>query len=123
MIMLCVEFSSIEIAVLFRDWTSRNGHGSSEGFLLMQATGFDRLEALHAASDFVTIAAPHTLETAGLFNARTFAKMKLSSYLINVRRDTIEMLDDLIEALQAGRLGGAALDVLAVEPLPREHPL
>ena len=89
----------------------------------MPAVGLDGLEDLLAASDFVVIAAPHTPETAGLFNARMLEKMKPSSHLINVGRGAIVVLDDLVAALRAGRLAGAALDVFEVEPLPREHPL
>jgi phosphoglycerate dehydrogenase-like enzyme len=85
--------------------------------------GIDRLPALLAASDFVVIAAPHTPETQGLFNAATLAHMRPTSYLINIGRGVIVVLTDLVDALRAGRLAGAALDVFEVEPLPRDHPL
>ena len=85
--------------------------------------GMDRLADLLAGSDFVVIAAPHTPETAGLFDARALARMKPSGYLINIGRGAIVVLDDLVEALHAGRLAGAALDVFEVEPLPADHPL
>lgn len=85
--------------------------------------GLDRLPELLAASDFVVIAAPHTPETAGLFNAATLSHMRPSSYLINIGRGAIVRLDDLVEALRQQRLAGAALDVFEVEPLPSDHPL
>jgi phosphoglycerate dehydrogenase-like enzyme len=85
--------------------------------------GMDRLPDLLAASDFVAIAAPHTPETAGLFNAMTLAQMKPTAYLINIGRGVIIVLDHLVAALRAGRLAGAALDVFEVEPLPDDHPL
>jgi phosphoglycerate dehydrogenase-like enzyme len=85
--------------------------------------GMDRLADLLGASDFVVIAAPHTPETAGLFRAETLARMKPSGYLINIGRGAIVVLDDLVAALRAGRLAGAALDVFEVEPLPADHPL
>ena len=83
----------------------------------------DRLPALLAASDFVVIAAPHTPETRGLFDAKTLAYLRPSSFLINIGRGAIVVLDDLVAALRAGKLAGAALDVYEVEPLPSDHPL
>jgi phosphoglycerate dehydrogenase-like enzyme len=74
-------------------------------------------------SDFAVIAAPQTPETTGWFNAETIAHMRPSSYLINIGRGAIVVLDDLVAALRAGRLAGAALDVYEVEPLPADHPL
>ena len=85
--------------------------------------GMDRLPELLAGSDFVVIAAPHTPETARLFDAATLAHLRPSSYLINIGRGAIVVLDDLVAALRAGRLAGAALDVYEVEPLPADHPL
>lgn len=85
--------------------------------------GMDGLDALLAESDFVVIAAPHTPETAGWFDARVIARMKPSSYLINIGRGAIVVLDDLVEALRTGVIAGAALDVYEVEPLPKDHPL
>ena len=85
--------------------------------------GMDGLDALLAESDFVVIAAPHTPETAGWFDSRVIARMKLSSYLINIGRGAIVVLDDLVEALRTGLIAGAALDVYEVEPLPKDHPL
>ncbi|QDV36770.1 D-2-hydroxyacid dehydrogenase [Tautonia plasticadhaerens] len=83
----------------------------------------DRLHSLLAQSDFVVIAAPHTPETERLFDARTIDAMRRSSYLINVGRGAIVVLDDLVDALREGRIAGAALDVFEVEPLPPDHPL
>jgi phosphoglycerate dehydrogenase-like enzyme len=85
--------------------------------------GMDRLADLLAWSGFAVIAAPHTPETARLFGAATLAQLRPSSYLINIGRGAIVVLDDLVAALRAGRLAGAALDVFEVEPLPADHPL
>ncbi len=85
--------------------------------------GIDRLGELLGWSDFAVIAAPHTPETARLFDARTLAQLRHTSYLINVGRGAIVVLDDLVAALRLGRLAGAALDVYEVEPLPADHPL
>ena len=85
--------------------------------------GMGGLDALLAESDFVVIAAPHTPETAGLFDARTIGRMKPTGYLINIGRWAIVVLDDLVAALRSGSIAGAALDVYEVEPLPSDHPL
>lgn len=85
--------------------------------------GVDSLPELLAWSDFAVIAAPHTPETTGWFHAGTLAHLRPSSYLINVGRGAIVVLDDLVAALRAGRLAGAALDVYEIEPLPPDHPL
>jgi phosphoglycerate dehydrogenase-like enzyme len=85
--------------------------------------GMDQLGPLLAWSDFAVIAAPQTPETVGLFNAATLSHLRPSSYLINIGRGAIVVLDDLVAALRAGRLAGAALDVFEVEPLPPDHPL
>ncbi|RUL85930.1 D-2-hydroxyacid dehydrogenase [Tautonia sociabilis] len=83
----------------------------------------EKLPSLLAQSDFVVIAAPHTPETAGLFNAETIGRMRRSSYLINIGRGAIVVLDDLVAALRSGTIAGAALDVFEIEPLPADHPL
>ena len=80
------------------------------------------LEAL-AAGDFVVVAAPETSETIGLINARTLAAMKPTAYLLNVSRGTLVNAADLIQALGAGQIAGAALDVTDPEPLPPDHAL
>ena len=85
--------------------------------------GTDRLDDLLAESDYVVIAAPHTPETEGLFRADKLARMKSSAILINIGRGVIVNLDDLCVALDQGKIGGAALDVYEIEPLPKEHPL
>jgi phosphoglycerate dehydrogenase-like enzyme len=82
-----------------------------------------RLDELLNWSDFAVIAAPQTPETTGLFDARTLSCLRHTSYLINVGRGAIVVLRDLLAALSAGRLAGAALDVYEMEPLPSDHPL
>jgi phosphoglycerate dehydrogenase-like enzyme len=81
-----------------------------------------RLFDLLATSDIVVIAAPHTPETKRLLGRREIDAMKRGAFLINVARG--KLIDDeaLVEALRAGHLGGAALDVFTTEPLERESP-
>jgi len=82
-----------------------------------------RLEELLRASDFVAIAAPHTPDTEQLFRRAQFRAMQRTAYLINIGRGAIVNLDDLVAALAAGEIAGAALDVFEIEPLPADHPL
>jgi phosphoglycerate dehydrogenase-like enzyme len=85
--------------------------------------GMQALPELLAWSDFLVIAAPHTPETERLFDAATLAHLRPSAYLINIGRGAILVLDDLVNALRARKLAGAALDVFEIEPLPKEHAL
>jgi D-3-phosphoglycerate dehydrogenase len=80
-------------------------------------------EKLLEISDFVSIHAPLTPATRGLFNAEVFDKMKKGAFLINTARGPLIDEDALVAALDSGQLGGAALDVVAVEPLPKESRL
>jgi D-3-phosphoglycerate dehydrogenase len=74
-------------------------------------------------SDYVSLHCPLTPETRHLFNAHSLAQMKPTAWLINTARG--EIIDEaaLAASLSAGRLGGAALDVLTQEPPPEDHPL
>lgn len=74
-------------------------------------------------ADYVVIATPLTAATRGMFDADAFRRMKSSAYLINIARGQIVDTDALLEALHSGRIAGAALDALPVEPLPPDHPL
>jgi D-3-phosphoglycerate dehydrogenase len=86
----------------------------------VESMSFDGLLEI---SDFVSIHAPLLPATRGLFNAEVFGKMKQGAYLINTARGPLVHEDALLAALDSGRLGGAALDVVAVEPLPKESKL
>ncbi|MGC0774346.1 MAG: D-2-hydroxyacid dehydrogenase [Candidatus Acidiferrum sp.] len=74
-------------------------------------------------ADYVVIAAPETAETRHLFGAAQIACMKPGARLINVGRGSLLDEAALIRALEKGALGGAALDVTSVEPLPPDSPL
>ena len=67
-------------------------------------------------SQYISIHAPLTDETLGMFNKDTFAKMQHGAILINTSRGPIVKESDLIEALRSGRLGGVGLDVREQEP-------
>lgn len=83
----------------------------------------ERLDDLLRASDLVVICAPHTPGTEHMIGAAQLALMKPTAYLINIGRGVIVDLRALTDALRAGQLAGAALDVYEVEPLPAGHPL
>ncbi len=83
----------------------------------------DRLNDLLSLADYVVIAAPHTPETVRLFDRTRLQHLRSSGVLINIGRGAIVDLHDLAEALVAGELRGAALDVCEIEPLPTDHPL
>lgn len=74
-------------------------------------------------ADFVVLIVPQTEETRGLIGERELAAMKQGSIFINIARGSIVDEIALIKTLQSGHLGGAALDVAEVEPLPSESPL
>jgi len=76
-----------------------------------------------ATGDFISIHCPLTPGTRGLFDAAALAQMKRSAFLVNTARGGIVDEAALLAALRAGRLAGAALDVLAQEPPPADHPL
>ncbi|HYW58886.1 MAG TPA: C-terminal binding protein [Xanthobacteraceae bacterium] len=80
-------------------------------------------DALLAMSDYVSIHAPLLPATRGLFNGATFAKMKKGALLINTARGPLIDEAALIAALDAGQVGGAALDVVAAEPLAADSKL
>jgi phosphoglycerate dehydrogenase-like enzyme len=81
------------------------------------------LPELLGQSDFVVIAAPHTPRTEKLFRRPQLRQMKRDGVLINVGRGAIVDLADLVAALEAKEIAGAALDVFETEPLPPDHPL
>jgi phosphoglycerate dehydrogenase-like enzyme len=82
----------------------------------------DLLEALPEA-DFVVLTVPLTEETRGLIGPEELRTMQPSAYLINIGRGGTVQTDALVQALQAGQIAGAGLDVTDPEPLPEDSPL
>jgi len=83
----------------------------------------DDLHEAIGEARFVACAVPHTPETDGLVGASEFAAMRADAYLINVARGAVVDEEALVEAIEAGEIAGAALDVFEREPLPTESPL
>jgi len=81
------------------------------------------LDELLAQSDVVSLHCPLTPETQGLINAARLSLMKPSAFLINTSRGPLVNERDLADALNAGRIAGAGLDVLSAEPPKPDNPL
>ena len=81
------------------------------------------LDTLYAESDFITIHAPLTQETRNMISREAFKKMKEGVMLVNCARGGIVDEEALMEAIEVGKVAGAALDVFATEPPPPNYPL
>ena len=84
--------------------------------------GVSVLADLLAEADVIVAALPETRDTVALLNKQTFALMKDGVFIVNIGRGSLIVEHDLLEALDQGKVEGAALDVFATEPLPAEHP-
>lgn len=96
---------------------STSGQNSNPDFARVE---FDELLS---ECDIISIHAPLTEKTRGLFDYDAFSKMKKDAILINVGRGPIVVDEDLVQALEEEIIGGAALDVFEVEPLSEDSPL
>jgi len=94
--------------------TRRGGDG------LLDAQSWQAQIGMH---DWVIVAAPATAATRAVIGARELDAMKRTAWLINIARGDLVDQDALCAALQEGRIGGAFLDTVSPEPLPKEHPL
>jgi phosphoglycerate dehydrogenase-like enzyme len=83
----------------------------------------DALAAVAEDADFLVVAAPLTQETRGAVSREVLARMKPTGWVLNIARGPIIDEAALIDALQSGRIGGAALDTFVQEPLPAASPL
>ena len=86
----------------------------------VESVGFDDLLA---RADFISVHAPLTPATRGLVGAVAFAKMKKGALVVNTARGPLIDETALVAALDSGQVGGAALDVVTTEPLPKDSAL
>ena len=98
-------------------------------YLEKNAIGVERMVSLHQieevlpCADAVILCLPANAETKGFFTHHYFSLMKNDAIFINVGRGSLVKLIDLQRALQENSIGGAILDVMEVEPLPKDQPL
>lgn len=85
--------------------------------------GVEALPDLWARADIVVLSVPLLPQTRGIVNARALVAMKPDAILVDVSRGGVLDASALVNAMRAGRLRGAALDVFETEPLPQENPL
>ena len=98
--------------------TRRNASQLLQG--VDQVFAANALKEMLPFCDFVVAAVPSTSETVGLLGAAEFACMRRTAFLLNVARGNVIVEKELIEALQAGTIAGAMLDVFECEPLPQD---
>lgn len=100
--------------VLFYDKNPKLAYGT--------ARAVSTLDELLESSDFVTLHVPETPQTEGMIGDRELRKMKEGSYLLNLSRGSVVDIAALSEALRAGHLSGAAVDVFPEEPASNDEP-
>lgn len=83
----------------------------------------DGLDELLRLSDFVVLAVPQVPDTTRLIGRRQLQQMRRTAILVNIARGSVVVEAELVEALQAGTIAGAVLDVFEREPLPADSPL
>ena len=81
------------------------------------------LDELFTLSDVISLHCPLTPQTVGLVNRERLHRVKSEAFLVNTARGALIVEADLAEALNAGRLAGAALDVVSQEPIRQDNPL
>ncbi|MBU8880379.1 D-2-hydroxyacid dehydrogenase [Bacillus sp. FJAT-29790] len=96
--------------------------GNSEDFVDEMYTA-DQLNNVLPKCDYVAVTLPLTKDTHHLFSTKEFDLMKPSSFFINIGRGGIAVEEELIKALQEGKIAGAGLDVFEKEPLSEDSPL
>ena len=98
------------------------GHRNLDAEAKLNAEFVDQ-DQLYAESDFVIACCALTPETAGMFNADAFKKMKKTAVFVNSSRGGVVNQEDLLVALESGEIGAAGLDVTTPEPLPTDSKL
>jgi phosphoglycerate dehydrogenase-like enzyme len=113
----------IRLLELFRMQVTVVRHKPEPLPMVWRTVGLRHLNEALTGARAVVLALALTPRTRGLIGRAELATMAPGAWLVNVARGEIVDTEALVEALQAGRLGGAALDVTDPEPLPDGHPL
>lgn len=126
---LCRAFGA-EVLAVKRDLMSldqnrflEEGLGDPEAELVNRIYPPEAVASMASLCDFVVVTVPLTAETRSIIGEKVLSEMKESAYLIDVSRGGVVDHSALVEALQADKIAGAALDVYPVEPLPESSPL
>jgi phosphoglycerate dehydrogenase-like enzyme len=98
------------------------GLGDPEGRIPKRYYGPSECAAMLAESDYITVTVPRTSATRNFIGAREIAAMKPRAYIVNIGRGGVIDEPALADALRAGKIGGAGLDVFEHEPLEPESP-
>ena len=109
----------VRVVALKRDPSARHDAGVAVDELL----GMDALDEALGRADHVCVTVPLTRETHHLMHARRLARLRTSAFLYNISRGAVIDEAALVDALRAGKLAGAGLDVFEEEPLPPTSPL
>ncbi len=117
---ICDEVRSLFAPFGCRFTVVRRSPVASEGAIVVGPAG--AIDAVRDA-DVVVLALALTSQTRGMVDAAFLAAMQSHAWLVNVARGAHVVTDDLVAALRAGTIAGAALDVTDPEPLPSGHPL
>jgi len=96
---------------------------SQDPALVSEACQYASLDEVFAKSDFVSLHCPLTPETRNMINKDTIAKMKDGVMVINTSRGPLIAERDLADALESGKVAGAAVDVVSEEPIAADNPL
>ena len=100
-----------------------NRSGRDAGPLFDRTLPVSALDEVLPETDLLVMSLPGTRATDGLMDRRRLSLLPRDAFLVNVGRGNAVVEAALVELMQGGHLGGAALDVFSVEPLPKDHPL
>ncbi|MFN7210889.1 MAG: D-2-hydroxyacid dehydrogenase [Aggregatilineales bacterium] len=106
-----------------RNEYEEEGVGDPQGECVDRLYPPEAIRSMVSLCDFVLVTLPLTPQTRGYINASVFEAMQPHAIFLNVGRGGVVDEEALIAALKAGKIGGAALDVFAREPLPQSSPL
>ena len=96
---------------------------SRPGTVASEAIERRDMDEVFALADVISLHCPLTPQTSGIVNRERLARMKPTAFLINTARGALVVEEDLADALNAGRLAGAGIDVVSKEPIRAENPL